>query len=86
MGPLGLSPRLGPLLRAAILLVAVRNALAWAGDPTQSPSLGDVLFMSGYPDPSVVDPAVLEMSGGFLQKPFSAAALTERVRQELDRP
>jgi len=44
-----------------------------------------VLFMSGYPDPSLAEPGVLEAGGGFLQKPFSAAALTEKVRQELDR-
>ncbi len=44
-----------------------------------------VLFMSGYPDRSKVVQGGLEL-GGFLQKPFSAAALTQRVRGVLDQP
>jgi len=43
------------------------------------------LFMSGYTDPGTVDQAALSRAGGFLQKPFTAAALTEKVRTELDR-
>ena len=38
-----------------------------------------VMFMSGYTDESVGDPDVLPHSAGFLHKPFSAAALLQRV-------
>jgi len=43
-----------------------------------------ILFMSGYTD---VDMSGAHLLGsGLLHKPFTAAALTERVRSELDRP
>lgn len=44
-----------------------------------------IVFMSGYMD----DPSVREMerwSSAFLAKPFTAAALTSKVREALDRP
>jgi CheY-like chemotaxis protein len=44
-----------------------------------------IIFMSGYSD----DPVIRTSEGGsglFLAKPFTASALTERVRQALDRP
>jgi CheY-like chemotaxis protein len=42
-----------------------------------------VVFMSGYTDASVDRPEVLAHSAGFLQKPFSAAALLHRVGEAL---
>ena len=42
-----------------------------------------VVFMSGYTDASVDNPDVLARSAGFLQKPFSAAALLHRVGEAL---
>ena len=42
-----------------------------------------VVFMSGYTDASVGNPDVLARSAGFLQKPFSAAALLHRVGEAL---
>ncbi len=44
-----------------------------------------VLFMSGYTDPDVAQRGVRELGTGLLHKPFTAAALTERVRVEIDR-
>jgi DNA-binding response OmpR family regulator len=44
-----------------------------------------VLFMSGYTDPDVARRGVRKLGWGLLQKPFTAAILTARVRAELDR-
>jgi PAS domain S-box-containing protein len=44
-----------------------------------------VLYMSGYPDASVVRQGLLEPGLDFLQKPFSPQALARRVREVLDR-
>jgi two-component system, cell cycle sensor histidine kinase and response regulator CckA len=43
-----------------------------------------VLFTSGYIDSTMTDAADLAASGGFLQKPFSEAALARKVRDILD--
>jgi PAS domain S-box-containing protein len=43
-----------------------------------------VLFMSGYTDDAVVRQGVLEEGVPYLQKPFSAATLTAKVREVLD--
>ena len=43
-----------------------------------------VLFISGYTDDAVVRHGVLEQDVPFLQKPFSPAALAQRVREVLD--
>ena len=43
-----------------------------------------VLFMSGYIDDAVTRHGVLGLGSGFLQKPFSAEALAEKVREILD--
>jgi CheY-like chemotaxis protein len=43
-----------------------------------------VLFMSGYTDETIVRQGVLEAGTAFLQKPFTAAGLSGKVRQVLD--
>jgi two-component system, cell cycle sensor histidine kinase and response regulator CckA len=43
-----------------------------------------VLFLSGYPDESIVRHGVLEPGVAFLPKPFAADVLVRRVREELD--
>ncbi len=50
---------------------------------TKNPDI-KVLFVSGYPDNSIVHHGVLEPGIAFLQKPFSPAALALKVRQVLD--
>ena len=42
-----------------------------------------VVFMSGYADQSVDNTDALAHSAGFLHKPFSAAALLQRVGEAL---
>jgi len=42
-----------------------------------------VLFMSGYPAAAIGRHQMLERGLAFLQKPFSAAALAEKVREVL---
>jgi two-component system, cell cycle sensor histidine kinase and response regulator CckA len=43
-----------------------------------------VLFMSGYTDHAVAHRGVLDPEMEFLQKPFTAATLTRKVREILD--
>jgi len=45
-----------------------------------------VLFMSGYTDNAIGRHGVLEPGIAFLQKPFTSAGLTSKVRDALDRP
>ena len=43
-----------------------------------------VLFVSGYAGQTVVDHKVVDVENNFLQKPFTPAALTQKVRDILD--
>jgi len=45
-----------------------------------------VLFMSGYTDNVIAHGGVLEAGVAFLQKPFTPRALTNKVRELLDKP
>jgi FixJ family two-component response regulator len=44
-----------------------------------------VLFMSGYTDQAVVNSGLLTGEYPFIQKPFTPAALSRRVRELLER-
>jgi hypothetical protein len=44
------------------------------------------LFVSGYAAEVIADRGVLESGAGFLQKPFSLAALAVKVRDVLKSP
>jgi CheY-like chemotaxis protein len=43
-----------------------------------------VLFVSGYPNETVMRQGVSELEAAFLQKPFTTGSLTQKVRQVLD--
>src|SRR5579871_775645 len=43
-----------------------------------------VLYMSGYTDHAIVNSGLLQKEVAFLQKPFTPAALTEKVREVLE--
>jgi hypothetical protein len=43
-----------------------------------------VLYMSGYTDSGIVNAGILRKEVAFLQKPFTPAALTEKVREVLE--
>ena len=47
------------------------------------PDLG-VLFMSGYNEDTIIRQGVLRQGVAYLQKPFTPAGLTRRVREALD--
>jgi DNA-binding NtrC family response regulator len=43
-----------------------------------------VLFMSGYTDTAIVNSGILDREAAFLQKPFTPAALVQKVRDVLE--
>jgi len=45
----------------------------------------NVLYMSGYTDTAIVNTGILHKEVDFLQKPFTPVALTEKVREILDK-
>lgn len=45
-----------------------------------------VVYMSGYTEDAIVDRGVLQPGVSFLQKPFTSAALGEKLRQALNQP
>jgi len=45
-----------------------------------------VLYMSGYTDNVIADGGMLEPGIAFLQKPFTPAALAQKIREVLDTP
>ncbi len=45
-----------------------------------------VLFVSGYTDDAIIRRGILSATAAFLQKPFSATALAQKVREMLDLP
>jgi two-component system cell cycle sensor histidine kinase/response regulator CckA len=44
----------------------------------------NVLFMSGYTDTAIIHHGVLDPGTHFLEKPFTAESLEQKVRELLD--
>ncbi|MCK5074915.1 MAG: hybrid sensor histidine kinase/response regulator, partial [Calditrichia bacterium] len=44
-----------------------------------------ILFMSGYTNGTIVHDGILDQETEFIQKPFTPAALTGKVRKVLDK-
>jgi len=71
------------LLLTDVVMPLVGGAELAAGLLTRWPDM-KVLFMSGYTDGSVFSHDLLENGAAFLQKPFTAELLAQKVRSVLD--
>jgi two-component system cell cycle sensor histidine kinase/response regulator CckA len=78
--------------REGIDLLLTDVVMPGMSGPDVARAIGDpdrplkVLYMSGYSDESVIKPGLLEPGSAFLQKPFSAGELTEKIRGLLRAP
>jgi PAS domain S-box-containing protein len=72
------------LLVADVIMPGSSGPALYRQLTAQSPSL-KVLFVSGFTDDTVFHQGQLDPEVEFLQKPFTAGALHERVREVLDR-
>jgi two-component system cell cycle sensor histidine kinase/response regulator CckA len=79
--------RQGPI---HLMLTDVIMPLTGGPDLAQQLSILDpevkVLYMSGYTDNAIVHDGVLDPGVAYIQKPFTPAALAQKVRQVLDAP
>jgi CheY-like chemotaxis protein len=65
-----------------VVLVGMTGPELAARIKAARPSI-EVIFMSGYTEPTVADRRILELAGSYLPKPFSPDALAAKVREVL---
>jgi CheY-like chemotaxis protein len=73
------------LLLTDVIMPEMNGKALFAQAATQIPNL-KVLYMSGYTDDIILNHGVLEKGAPLIQKPFSANALSSKVRKILDEP